>query len=357
MKIDGSFGEGGGAILRVVAGLACSTKTPIQIFNIRANRSKPGLRLQHVVGLQALAELTQGELSKLNEDGKIIDGTIDVGTTALSFSSGSTWKEEITIITRTAGNIGLICQTLQNALFNAPPSQYHFKFQGGGTYGIFAPGIEYIRNVTFKIFEQCGYNFNLQIEKHGFYPKGGAQVELIVTPNAKKYKPLILEERSDLEKIHICITVEERIKKKNVGARIQKVVENNLQKYNEFLDFEINYVSCLSVGVAIDAWCNYSNSVVIGMETTLGEKRKTSEQVGRIISEKLKDLLSGEFTLDSYAADQVIPFLLMYGQKFKIIVPEITSHLKTNIEIMANFFNIGPKIEEKNPRFFIISNF
>ena len=57
LEIDGSFGEGGGAILRIAAGFSYLFNQPIQIKNIRANRPKPGLRMQHLMGLKALTEL------------------------------------------------------------------------------------------------------------------------------------------------------------------------------------------------------------------------------------------------------------------------------------------------------------
>ena len=52
LVIDGSFGEGGGAILRLGAAYSILFKRPIRIKNIRANRPKPGLRLQHLLGLK-----------------------------------------------------------------------------------------------------------------------------------------------------------------------------------------------------------------------------------------------------------------------------------------------------------------
>ena len=47
-KIDGSYGEGGGQILRSAVTLSTITKKPIQIDNIRAMRKVPGLRAQHL---------------------------------------------------------------------------------------------------------------------------------------------------------------------------------------------------------------------------------------------------------------------------------------------------------------------
>ena len=55
--------EGGGQILRNSAALAAITATPITVTKIRAGRSKPGLRAQHLAGLQLVAEVCQGKLT------------------------------------------------------------------------------------------------------------------------------------------------------------------------------------------------------------------------------------------------------------------------------------------------------
>ena len=45
VRIDGSFGEGGGQILRSSLSLSLVTGKTFRIENIRANRQKPGLLL------------------------------------------------------------------------------------------------------------------------------------------------------------------------------------------------------------------------------------------------------------------------------------------------------------------------
>ena len=61
IEIDGSIGEGGGQILRTSIALASLIKKPIKIYNIRAKRSKPGLKLQHATGIRAAAKICNAE--------------------------------------------------------------------------------------------------------------------------------------------------------------------------------------------------------------------------------------------------------------------------------------------------------
>jgi len=49
--IDGSIMEGGGQILRISSALSAILGIPIKICNIRAGRSTPGLRPQHVTSM------------------------------------------------------------------------------------------------------------------------------------------------------------------------------------------------------------------------------------------------------------------------------------------------------------------
>jgi RNA 3'-terminal phosphate cyclase (ATP) len=54
--------EGGGQILRITAAMSAICSRPVRVVNIRANRSKPGLRPQHLAGLRLVADICGGEL-------------------------------------------------------------------------------------------------------------------------------------------------------------------------------------------------------------------------------------------------------------------------------------------------------
>jgi RNA 3'-terminal phosphate cyclase (ATP) len=65
--IDGSFGEGGGQILRTALSLSLATATPFRIQNIRAGRKNAGLLRQHLTAGSRRPRLVR-PISRSNAD-------------------------------------------------------------------------------------------------------------------------------------------------------------------------------------------------------------------------------------------------------------------------------------------------
>src|SRR5439155_20051670 len=62
IELDGSFGEGGGQILRTSLALSLLTGKGFHLANVRAGRKKPGLQPQHLKILLAGAEVGQAKV-------------------------------------------------------------------------------------------------------------------------------------------------------------------------------------------------------------------------------------------------------------------------------------------------------
>ena len=64
-RVYGSYGEGGGQIVRTAISLSAITRKPLEIINIRANRELAGLRRQHLTALKATADLFHAKVENL----------------------------------------------------------------------------------------------------------------------------------------------------------------------------------------------------------------------------------------------------------------------------------------------------
>ena len=90
IEVDGSFGEGGGQIIRTAVALSAITGEPVEIRNIRANRPNPGLQAQHLNAVKAVAAMTDAETEGLKlrstrlkfvpQRRKALRTEIDIGT-------------------------------------------------------------------------------------------------------------------------------------------------------------------------------------------------------------------------------------------------------------------------------------
>ena len=100
IEIDGSIGEGGGQILRTACALSTVTKKPCRVFNIRRGRPKPGLMPQHLLGIQALAQLCTGKL-----EGDYF------GSEEIKFYPEEIRARDLRVKIETAGSITLVLQT------------------------------------------------------------------------------------------------------------------------------------------------------------------------------------------------------------------------------------------------------
>jgi RNA 3'-terminal phosphate cyclase (ATP) len=169
IEIDASFGEGGGQIVRTAIALAACTGASLVLRNIRARRSKPGLRAQHLAAVRAAAVICGARLSGA-----------ETASQTLSFAPGVVRPGHYSIDVGTAGSTMLVLQTILPPLsLCSGPSEVVLQ---GGTHNPRAPTFEFVRDAYLPLLGRLGFNTKITLERHGFYPRGGGQIRASIAP-------------------------------------------------------------------------------------------------------------------------------------------------------------------------------
>ena len=347
IKIDGSLGEGGGSILRLSAGYSILYNRPVIIKKIRAKRPKPGLRMQHLLGLKLLAELTGSSLSEC-----------DVGSTKISFLPKQTIdNRNLTLNIPTAASIGLLLQPIHIACLNLKAYEsINIDLTGGATFGKWAPSLNYLEHLTYPLFKKSGLVIEIHTKKQGFYPKGGAQVLCQVKQTEANLEPLNLTTLGEIENIcgEIIITNQLKAAKSSIPQRITKSIKSQLKgRYEYNLQLTVKWVDSLSPGVGLCLWAESQNETKISSGTLLGERNISSEQLGKMAIQSLLKYIKHDIPVDNYLSDQIIPLIAFIDKPSKIKISELTNHTKTNLELIRRFSKRQYEIRKEENAFFI----
>lgn len=323
LEIDGSMGEGGGQILRSAIALSAITQTPVKINNIRRNRPKCGLFAQHIAGIKTAGLLCGADISGLF-----------LGSTEVIFQpqgiSGGTHSIDI----GTAGSITLVLQACLPVALSSPEPTI-LKLQGG-TDVKYSPPVDYFKFVIKRLLERMDARIELIALNRGYYPKGGGELKVQITPPESGLKPLILEDPGKVEHVQGIIHIANL--PGHISHRLETAVRNEFSNkfQNAELDLATDHVkNSASPGVGITLWAD--NILTVLGSSALGERGIAAEKLAaNAVNNLWVEVISGA-TLDLYAADQLLPFLAVSSGSFLARSP-LSKHAETNLNVIEQFF-------------------
>jgi RNA 3'-phosphate cyclase len=329
IEIDGGHLEGGGQIVRTAIALSAIYNKSVHIFNIRKGRDKPGLRPQHLEGIAAAVKLCEAKVEGLA-----------LNSTEISFTPGKIGGGENTIDTRTAGSVTLILQTLVPiGIYVDSPLQLTIR---GGTAVPFSPTVEYFRHILCSIIKMLGVKVEIEVKRHGFYPKGGGEIHVRIFPG--KLKPLNLTERGLLRQISVKSFASHHLK----TARVAERMLDGFTRVIKDADTHCTYVDASSPGCFIASCALHENSI-IGADV-LGKRGKPAEDVGREAARSLKETMESNAPVDPWMVDQIIPYMALAtfqtGEPSIISVPSLTKHAETNIWVVEKLLPVEFDFDE-----------
>ena len=350
IEIDGSFGEGGGQIVRTAVALSAVTGKPVHINKIRQGRPKPGLAAQHAHAIQALAGICQAKTSG-----------IAPGSSEISFSPGEIRGGSYEISIGTAGSTTLLLQCLLPALFRASaPTTLSVQ---GGTDVQWSPTIDYFRNVFLPALQCFRAKASLKLEKRGYYPQGQGRVVCHIQPSELQAARLgiqgpsnslnssnssnssnSLKSTGDQPKMEIwgvshCSNLPEHVAKRQADAATAALQEAGFEA-----SIALEVLRLPSTGSGITLWSR-SYGAYIGA-SSLGKRGLPAEKVGKSAAKELSLELTSGASVDVHLADQLVPYLALAGGSCS--TREISSHTSTNIWTASHFMERKISISQKD---------
>lgn len=325
LVIDGSEGEGGGQILRTALALSLRTGTPFNIERIRARRSKPGLRRQHLTAVRAAAEV----------GGARIEGA-EVGSTELFFEPGKVKPGGYRFDVGSAGSTTLVLQTVLPALIQArEPTDLTIE---GGTHNPHAPPYEFIAQCYLPLVARMGPQFRCELIRPGFYPAGGGKFKIRISP-VRRLSRLDILDRGPIQRWHAKATV--ALLDRSIAERELRVLGSELSLPANSMEIEeIGESRCPGNYVSLEVKSDNLTEVFTGF----GQKGVPAETVAQKLVTEVRSYLEADVPVDPYLADQlVLPMALAGGGSFKTVEP--TSHLMTNIRMIRKFIDILIEVE------------
>ena len=326
IQIDGSFGEGGGQILRSSLALSLVTGKPFQMTNIRANRKNPGLARQHFTAVSAAAQIGQADA----------DGN-DIGSKSLYFAPKQVTPGAYHFAVGTAGSCALVLQTVLPAMLMTA-GEFELTLEGG-THNPLAPSFDALEASFLPILRRMGANISLKLDRPGFYPAGGGKMR-IAAQSAGRLSRLDLLERGAIARQRAVALLSQL--PAHIGERELKVARQRLGWPSRNTQLE-EVANPVGPGNALTLFIE--SEQITEVFTGFGERGVRAETVAERVVKEAQAYLDAGVPVGAHLADQLlIPFALAGGGVFRTLAP--TPHTTTNIEILKYFLEIDAKVSQ-----------
>jgi RNA 3'-terminal phosphate cyclase (ATP) len=327
--LDGSYGEGGGQILRTALALAAMVGKAVKISSIRSGRRTPGLRSQHLMAVRAIAEVSSARV-----------GGAEVGSRSLIFEPGKIKPNAFTLPIGTAGSTSLVLQAILPPLLCAR-GESHLRITGG-THVPWSPPFHYLKEVFLPHLAEMGARVQVEIGRWGFYPRGGGELEAHVSP-VSMLRSIERNARGRLEEISGFSAVSNL--PYSIGERQRVRVEKCLiaAGYNPS---RVDLVTAPGTGTGTAVFLLGRFEKSVSGFTSLGEKGKPAERVAEDAFLDFQNFMKTEAAVDAHLGDQLLLYMALAKGRSSLAVQEITKHLLTNIWVIEQFLPVKFHVNE-----------
>lgn len=325
LLIDGRQGEGGGQILRTCLALSTLTGRAFRIVGIRGNRSRPGLRPQHLTAVRAAAAICSALLV-----GDVLDSTT-LEFHPMDRPHGGDYEFDIAQASpsgRSAGAVTLLVQAiLWPLVFSDEPSRLIVH---GGTFVPHSPPYHYLEEVARPGFMRFGVTLITEIRSWGWMSDGGGSILVNIEP------------ADGLENVHFQAVPSTEVSgvaavtnlPSHIPHRMARRAHNLLAAAGLSPQIQPIRERGAGPGAGIVLWGSQAGF------SRLGHKGLPAEEVAEDAVAELLAFLDNGLAVDHYLADQLLlPMALAKGSS-SLTTSRLTQHTLTVVELLRMWLDI-----------------
>ena len=322
--LDGTYGEGGGALLRTALAMSAVTEQAVRVENVRGESRFPGLDPEDLTLVRALAESTHAETTGA-----------ELGSNTLAFLPTRRPKAlngRLTTV-RSDGNRGPNSLIVLNALLPvlAGAGAYSTLECEGETYGSGALGYDAFAEGTLAVLRRAGLHAFPDLAEAGFGRESRGSVSLDVEPSAltglkwtERGKTLGMQAR-------VVASGLPRDVAERAAAHLRRLAQNaGLQ-----MEAEAREVPSAKPGLHVTAWAEYERGQ--GGGAAMGGRGVQAEALAQAAFAETMAFMESDACLDAYLADQCLLPLVLAEEPSAFRVSKLTQRFLTAVWVVKRF--------------------
>lgn len=340
LLIDGSYGEGGGQLVRSAVALAAILGRAIEIERVRAGRPRPGLAAQHLTAVRAVGSACGARIA-----GDAL-GSPWLAFEPLHAPRAGVYELDVGEARAggSAGSAALVVQPLALALaFARGESRVVVR---GGTHVPSAPCADFLRDVWAPVLARVGLAIECELARPGWFPLGQGEIRARIDGRGPEAPLVPLAPSSRGAIVRAWGRALASLLPEHVAERMARTARDRL---------EAEGIAARVDAIRPDAACAGA-AVFLGVEfgrsragfTAFGRRGVPAERVAAdAVLQVLAHRESGA-AFDAHLGDQlVLPLALAPGES-RFTVERASRHLSTQAWLADRFGLASVSVEQSS---------
>lgn len=322
LTLDGSHGEGGGALVRTALAMAALTQQPLRIEGVRSGTRYPGLDAEDLTLLKVLREMCAAETPEAEIGSPTLSflptrtprrpTTAQIATDRASSGRGASAPILLATLAPVLARTGVLCDVTAT----------------GETFGTNALGADGFARGTLAAYKALNLYAAATHLRAGWGRESDGRLGLEVEPGP--FTGLQWADRGASQGLRATVSIS------NLPRTVAERAESHLRKLAQHakldLTTEIEEVPADTAGVAVTVVSRYVRG--LGMNAVLGAKGMRVEGVAQSAFDGVFEWMAGDATLDPFLAEHVVLPLALAEGPSELRISKLTSRFLTSVWVI-----------------------